>query len=480
MSKERGPRRVIAVLIERVTPAAELIRVAQAMRDDDRLAPVVILARADLESQLPRGTLNGLRILSLDRNSNSLMSSAEESSKMDGGEPTDVRSPAGWSAHVPSWVKASAAYEALSFMRGLRARYRVAKRVLDELAPAGLLIADDRSLWLAPAFIRAASERRCLTMVIPFALSNPESDAHLRHLRSLPVSLDAVRSVSLRRLVAGLFPRQVRSTGHGRMLFFPAQTTLVLAAMRMLPPMPWCLGGGRADLVAVFGPRDARKAAELGVSSEKIIVSGQPSTDHLRNAASSSKELRDQIDAGYNLDSSRLLVVCAVPHFGEHTMTGWDTHWKDIEWLIGTLSQCKANVLLSLHPKSKAAQYQDRIEPGSLQLSRDSLTRMLPAADIFVATYSSTVRWSILLGIPTVVMDHYKLNYSFYDDVEGLAITKSREELESLLGRLIEDSRFREVCRLQLLQGAPQWGSLRSSANDLIIDALLGRLAADN
>ena len=45
----------------------------------------------------------------------------------------------------------------------------------------------------------------------------------------------------------------------------------------------------------------------------------------------------------------------------------------------------------------------------------ENLAEVLPIADLFLATFSSTVAWSIICGIKTVIIDFYELNFKMYD-----------------------------------------------------------------
>ena len=64
----------------------------------------------------------------------------------------------------------------------------------------------------------------------------------------------------------------------------------------------------------------------------------------------------------------------------------------------------------------------------------EPLKFILPCADCFVTSFSSTVRWAALLQIPTVVVDYgWHTNYDFYNDLPTVTIV--REE-SAFFGKL--------------------------------------------
>ena len=72
-------------------------------------------------------------------------------------------------------------------------------------------------------------------------------------------------------------------------------------------------------------------------------------------------------------------------------------------------------VILSLHPKSKEEDYRDLAARFGMPITREPLMDVLAGADVFVGgAYSSTIRWAIALGLPTVNLDFWDLKESTY------------------------------------------------------------------
>jgi CDP-glycerol glycerophosphotransferase (TagB/SpsB family) len=262
------------------------------------------------------------------------------------------------------------------------------------------------------------------------------------------------------------------------MLFFPVPTTLMLWMLRLLPPNPWSIGGGLSDAIGVFGPIDRERLIGAGVAAEKIVVTGQPLVDDLHAVSEKKSEIRQSLDDRYGFDAQKPLLCCAMPHLGEHDLIPWEVHWRDTERLLDIFAASSPEVVLSLHPKSDLKLYSDLVESRGLVIASQPLRKILPGADVFVATYSSTVRWAALLAIPTVIFDVHGMNYPMYDHIQGLVRCGSFEELSVELERVSVDEAFRRTCSDALKSSAPLLEPLDGRSVERVLKALVRRIPA--
>jgi hypothetical protein len=87
-----------------------------------------------------------------------------------------------------------------------------------------------------------------------------------------------------------------------------------------------------------------------------------------------------------------------------------------------------------------------------VHILKESLREVLPAADLFVATYSSTVRWAVLLRIPGIVVDYGWFGYTFFDHFEGVIKVNRHDQLAPVLKEMLGSPAYYQ--RLQELQAA--------------------------
>lgn len=438
------------------------------------LVPLVAITSEDLEASLPTELISGMDIVRW----GDLL--GEKASIAQHNENGSLRRRAGLKrimkrSPLPILEVMRAA---VTLIRLVRLR-RFATELFARYRPVGMIVCDDRSVGAESVFLREARTRGCVSLIVPFAASDPWSDAYLRHTRT-SLLLDSGRFRLVKRLLARRLPGQRRDTQYGPMLFFPVPTTIMLWLLRLLPPNPWSIGGGLSDAIAVFGPTDRARLVEAGIDSAKIAVTGQPLVDELYASSERGTETRRRLDEVYGFDSMKPLLCCALPHLGEHDLIPWETHWGDTQHLLDVFMDSGCEVLLSLHPKSDPRLYEEVIDSRGLAIASQPLRRILSAADVFVATYSSTVRWAALLAIPTLIFDLHGMNYPMYDHIQGLVRCDSIEDLPEALRKIAFDDRFRTVCREALKDSGRTLEPLDGQAVARVLNALAERLSASS
>ncbi|WP_231376241.1 hypothetical protein, partial [Magnetospirillum fulvum] len=136
---------------------------------------------------------------------------------------------------------------------GLWRDLRLARRLMADLKPACLFVADDRTPRPDMCFLRAAREVGIPSIVFSYAASSLESDIHLRNDK-LPCHLNYGTARWLKRWLARRFPNHLCPKKGNDLLFFGVWDMLALAAVGLADTNPWFLGGGECSSVTVLGP----------------------------------------------------------------------------------------------------------------------------------------------------------------------------------------------------------------------------------
>lgn len=281
-------------------------------------------------------------------------------------------------------------------------------------------------------FIKAAHELGLPVVVPPVAM--PGYRGSLGRLRQKPEFLAAGQPRLARRLPAQVTPSQYLA---GDIFFYPPAMTLALDDLDLLPPNPWVLGGGLADLILADGPHFAREYAKEGVPAARIKVVGHPHHDQVHAGWLNRVDLKAGVLAEYGLDPERPLAIMALPQLGEHGQVPWERHWREMRFLAQALRDQGGNALISLHPRMDPDQYQFLESEFRLPIARQRLAAILPAADLFLATFSTTVLWAVLCRIPCLVVDFYDFGYDVYDFITGVEKVSQREEFSPRLAELL-------------------------------------------
>jgi len=133
------------------------------------------------------------------------------------------------------------------------------------------------------------------------------------------------------------------------------------------------------------------------------------------------------------------------------------------------------NVLLSPHPKLAPSDCSDLVEAFPVVLLEERLKEVIPAADFYISNHSSTVRWSIMLQIPTLIVDFNGSEERIFDELSPSLEFCSMDELAQAVADLMEPGRLEEQRgRLKALEG--YFGKLDGCVGERIVKTTLGLL----
>lgn len=330
--------------------------------------------------------------------------------------------------------------EIFRLLNHYRALLKDARAILDRYPEIrALVVMGDRHVGYETAFIRAANERGIPSLILPFASSFPEAAAEPR-LREEGFRRKYGVTTLGRAILASLFPRWVYRHKDQRMFFRPPVDALAAWWYGLMPQNPWTLGGGFATRMTVDSEESLAMFVRQGMDPAKMVVTGRPSADDVARTLRLADPAIIRRELG--IPEGRRVILCSVPQLAEHHLLPWNRHWEEIDFLFSTMTEQDAAVVLSLHPKSDPENYQPRAEAAGALISTRRVYELLPACDIFVASYSSIVAPAIALHKPSVVVDFYDLGYPPYDGAPGVAVLRERKAFGPHLRKLLADPDF--------------------------------------
>lgn len=351
---------------------------------------------------------------------------------------------------------------------------RRARSVLQRVRPDVIVVTGDRHRLTQRALIAEAERAGISSIVIPLNYERPEVQHWdlMRRNAAAGLSTDS----GLGRVIARAFPAQAFGEEPWRILHDPAWTTIAMAAHRVHVPRPWVTGGGRSTLVAAGGALEARHARELGVPERKIVITGQASHDELFGAMERKDTIRRSLATRFALDTQRPWIAAAMPQLAEHGYAAWDQHLREMEGFTAALRDSGGEVLMSIHPQSDPDVYEPLVGACGVRISPIPLRELIPACDIFVSAFSSTTRWAVLCGIPSVCVDYFDVMGHTYDEFPGIFTVRSREELARTVVRLVHDKDHREAAADAQRARAAEFGVLDGRATLRLLQ-FIGQLA---
>lgn len=329
----------------------------------------------------------------------------------------------------------------LATLRGLITGQRALARLRQLYPVEAIVVADDRSLGWEYGVLLSGRRLGIRSIGVPFALSDPDADWLVRDGKP---KYDPAAGWGLeqwlKRYVRKYYNKNIRSKGGKERMFLTAGQAWVQMMAGGMFSQPWAYGGGFTDVAAVFGAFDRRKQISLGAPEDKLVVTGQSSMDLLYRSSRRAAQIRDELSRMYGLAPDRPIIICAVPQHLEHGLLAADDHWALVDRLLSELAATGANIVLSLHPRSKPADYKSFAAAHGAVIAQQPLIEIIAAGDLFVAAMSSTVRWAILLRIPAIVLDDFAMGGDSMFEGSGVCFLQQRDRLAETARDLLSNA----------------------------------------
>lgn len=417
------PQHKVAIFPRHPTSWAWLFEVARLLRDQSDLAPVMLLVTPEVAGYAAQCKDANIQFL----NVSSARQQAIASHLGMIGRAVD-RCDGFFAKHhrIANCFPVSL-FRFIAMRRKLRAELNVYRAVLSKLSPIALLTPGDREMSPVPAMLRAAKDLAVPIVNYSFGSPYPQGLALQREGQSQFSTQWREFPPLVNFVVKNKFPRQLLDQ---QMLFSPGWLILAHWSLGMLSDNPWVQGGGLSDYLFQNSVQRRESYLASGVSEHKLVFTGDPSLDSLHAAY----ENRDAIRARLGVSAGPKVIMFSLPNDYEHGLCDLQSHRTRMRDYLSILSKCEAKTFVSLHPKAKADDYRDLMSEYKLTLLPERLAGVLPAADVFVASGSSTIPWAQLCGIPVINLDYLGIREP---EVEAADTVETPAGFERLLHNIL-------------------------------------------
>jgi len=422
----------ILIMASRVAPARELMAFARGVVRDGRAWPIVVFSSTAVAAATLREPAEGMDII-------------QPNSEAPGGtHGTSGRGEGAIRAMLRQFARLALPRELLAYIDTLQQLDRgsvMVSRLIAAYRPVAVVVADDRALGTDVGAVHAARRAGIPSLAVPFAVSESNADAAYRGTKPWFDAKSWRNRVLWQRLLKR-HPEQVGEFNGRQLIFLTPGQILALSRRGISFSAPWSYGGGPTDRICVFNKADVARFRAAGVPEDKMIVSGQASLDTLHARRQDHRQTADGLRQRYVLGDESIVII-ALPQHAEHGLMERGHHETETRQLLSDLRTTGAAVLVSLHPRAHHGDYRKIIEACGAHLLDEPLLDVIAAADLFVATHSSTLRWAILCRIPTVVLDDMALAAHAFGSGSGLVLLQARSEVREAAAALLEDSALR-------------------------------------
>ncbi|HTO28588.1 MAG TPA: methyltransferase domain-containing protein, partial [Devosia sp.] len=356
--------------------------------------------------------------------------------------------------------------------RGLLFRQRKAASLLMDQVGARLLIVCEDGPGGCGPLIAAAKERQIAVLDMPFGIGESRDYDNFLRDKAREGNLNVVPESEIGSNLRRYAQHWIRTVDQGDITLMPAEFILARVAVGLDIEQPWVVHGGAADALLVESPAMERIYRREGVQPAKLVMTGSLYADVVASVLAAEPQLADAAAAGRPVQADRLKVLVAPPpsyHDSHGHVAEFGTYRETVESLVAA-ARCggRAEVTVSLHPATSPLDREAWTATG-VAISNAWVLELIPQNDVFLTTYSSTIRWAIAAGRPVVNYDMYQINPATYDGEGGVVTLATMDGVARLLSAMAGDGTTYARLAGKQRARASEWGILDGRAVDRIL-----------
>ncbi|MFA4995833.1 MAG: hypothetical protein WC536_01670 [Patescibacteria group bacterium] len=346
------------------------------------------------------------------------------------------------------------------------------KTFILKVKPSVIILAGDNIGYNTEIFIKVGHLLRIPSVIIPSWMAGAKEAAEAYYKNP---DFDLKRP--LNKLIGLLDSKWVYEHKKKKLLRWPASKILAIKLFKIVPPKPWALNSGYADIILAESKAMHRYMVREGLTEEKIKVVGSLSDDVLANNIDNSTKRKKEAYLKFNLDPQKPIILCAIPpdmlHGSRVNVCEFKSYKKLVEFWVETISKfTNYNIIISLHP---SAEYKDICyieKKWKVKIIQESIINLIPLCDIFVACISATIQWAVTCGKPVINYDVYHYNYDDYKKVDGVVTVDLKDDFIKEMSKIANDQGY--FAKLEKIQKsiASEWGMLDGKSGERIIKAI--------
>ncbi len=320
---------------------------------------------------------------------------------------------------------------------------QILKKQLKHFIPDLIITLNDRSPDVYSSITYLFNNKKQL---IPYYSYSHKSGNH--YYRSKLIDADnynaLINSNLIKKAINYFLPNQV----YENLFYYKPSDLLFKLFLGQLPSNPWVIGNGPSDILCIDNKFNYDRRIQDNVNINKIKIVGDFQYDDLFNSYKSKFEIKNNIIKKYNLDSEKKIIILALPQLAEHKLITKEQQLNDFNLLFNNLSSLEVQILVSLHPKMNLEDYRYlEVEFGNVKILSERLKDVIPIADLFLSSFSSTVIWASLCEIKSIIVDQNDYFKNIFRDtifynLDSVTILKDIEKLNETIVNHLNDNNF--------------------------------------
>lgn len=359
-------------------------------------------------------------------------------------------------------------HAALCAVDRLRRRINFCEDWLVRLGIDAVVLAEDNVERDSYGWI-AAAKRRCIRSVVTSYGAISDQEAINAYRGSASHAVSAIQAALIRQH----FPQWLVEGDGFAITRLPFTEAIARELTDTAPFNPWLVNTGHADAIAVESAAMEQAYLKFGFQDAKLKAIGHPLQDTLVIAARERLERRAVLFAHNSLSANRPLAVVAMPPDQLASRSGVYGQYSEVISAFARLpgELAGVNVVVSPHPNI-SGEGRALIRETGATLVETTVADLLPLADLYICSVSSTIKWALGCGIPVIDFDCYRYGYSDYLALPQVMSASDEMAFRSALLRFGNHDERAQLAALAKC-GAERWGRFDGMAIDRLVDLLL-------
>lgn len=239
----------------------------------------------------------------------------------------------------------------------------------------------------------------------------------------------------------------------------------------VMPPNVKTVHGGLADKIAAESNSMANHYLNEGLSKNKVVCTGSVNDDVLFSLLKQKKEIKQKICNTLGFEASKPLIVFSfIPEYPNNIMFG--NYPNYVKSVSNTLSQLvEYNIVYQFHP-AVPQEHRDIANKYSLKISNIPTIELISVADLYITSYSSTIRWAIAASVPVLNLDLYNFDYDDFKSCKGVILVNREKEFEMVISQIKNAPDFYKELKENQGMEAGSWGKLDGKSGERIINLI--------
>ena len=239
-------------------------------------------------------------------------------------------------------------------------------------------------------------------------------------------------------LVAHVFPRWRMKQEDRDLVRLPEPDILAHERHKLTPRDPWLMNSGFIQALCVESTANRDYFVNSGIPSEQIHVTGSAALDEMYRIRQHRHAITTELSQEMGYENERpLLLISGCPNqltncpYCEHSSM---EHIAD--FLSTTLAPLMATYCCIVRPHPANLEFGDMLAQHGVHASALPTAKLIAVSDLFIAFASSTIRWAVCCGIPTVNYDVFHFDYREYQDTVGVFNVQTKRAFEDVTSQL--------------------------------------------